>query len=175
MRAGIPMERTCEYQGTYDVMGCSERCSEQTWDGLPHIHKILEHINHDTFECSEEGLPRCPYCGALAELVFRHENFEKEDFRRYADFVESSADKRLCILELGVGFNMPVVIRWPFEKYIRVFPKAKLFRVSRGYAGYRDHPAYYQVPEDLQGRAFSIHADAGEAIHALGAPVAEAN
>ena len=33
---------------------------------------------------------RCPYCGGLAEIAFRPENYE-EGFHRYADFVNSSA------------------------------------------------------------------------------------
>ena len=168
LRAGFPMDRVFEYQGSYDVMSCSERCTEHTWDSLPHLHKVLEHIDRESFECREEGLPRCPNCGALADLTFRPENYE-EGYRRYASFVNSSIDKRLCILEIGVGFNTPGVIRWPFEKFTKRIPGAKLFRVNRGYRDVR-HPGYPEVPEELRGKAFSIALDAGLVIDALGAP-----
>ena len=166
MRAGFPMERVFEYQGNYDVLACSKRCCKHTWDSLPALRKVLEYIDHDTFECREEGLPRCPYCGELAEIAFRPENYD-ESFQRYADFVNSSAEIRLCILELGVGFNTPGVIRWPFEKFTRLIPGAKLFRVNRGYADIQ-HPGYPKVPKDLADRAFSLPLDAGEVIRALG-------
>ena len=165
MRAGFPMERVFEYQGNYDVLGCSKRCCKHTWESLPALREVLKHIDHETFECREEGLPRCPYCGELAEIAFRPENYE-EGFQRYADFVNSSADLRLCIIELGVGFNTPGVIRWPFEKFTRLIPGAKLFRVNRGYMDI-SHPGYPKVPKDLMDRAFSLPLDAGEVIHAL--------
>ena len=166
MRSGFPMKRLFEYQGNYDVLGCSKRCCKHTWESLPVLREVLKHIDHETFECREEGLPRCPYCGELAEIAFRPENYE-EGFHRYADFVNSSADLRLCILELGVGFNTPGVIRWPFEKFCRLIPGAKLFRVNRGYADI-SHPGYPKVPKDLEGRAFSLSLDAGDVIRAMG-------
>ena len=76
---------------------------------------------------------------------------------------------RLCIIELGVGFNTPGVIRWPFEKFTAKIPGAKLFRINRGYRDVR-HPGYPEVPEELEGRAFSLPLDAGEVIDALSAP-----
>ena len=166
-RAGFPMERVFEYQGSYDVMGCSKRCCKHTWESLPSLREALKYIDHETFECREEGLPRCPYCGELAELCFRPENYE-EGFHRYADFVNSSIELRLCILELGVGFNTPGVIRWPFEKFTRAIPGAKLFRVNRGYMDI-DHPGYPKVPKDMPDRAFPLAWDAGDVIRALSA------
>jgi len=166
MRAGFPMDRVFEYQGTYDVMGCSKRCNEHTWDSLPVLHHVLDHIDHQTFRCSDDGIPHCPYCGAEATMGFRPEDHE-EGWNRYAGFVNSSVDKKLCIIELGVGFNTPGVIRWPFEKFTRAIPGALLFRVNRGYKDYKNHPGYPQVPEDLHERAFPINLDAGDLIHAL--------
>ena len=36
--------------------------------------------------------------------------------RRFGDFVSRSLDRKLVLLELGVGFNTPTIIRFPFEK-----------------------------------------------------------
>ena len=38
---------------------------------------------------------------------------------RYADFMEQNKDKKVVLLELGVGFNTPIIIRFPFEKMVR--------------------------------------------------------
>lgn len=32
------------------------------------------------------------------------------------DFVNNSTGGKLVLLELGVGFNTPAIIRWPFER-----------------------------------------------------------
>ena len=166
MRSGFPMERLFEYQGSYDSMCCSKRCTEHTWLSLPQLNTVLEHIDRERFECPEEWLPRCPNCGAPAEIAFRPENYQ-EEFQRYADFVNSSVSLRLCILEIGVGFNTPGVIRWPFEKFTAQIPGAKLFRVNRGYRDVPGRRGYPQVPPQLEGRAFSICMDAAEAIDDL--------
>ena len=168
LRGGFDMDRVFEYQGNYDVLCCSKRCSRHTWESLPALRRVLEHIDHETFECPEEYVPRCPRCGAYAEIGFRPEDHE-EGWQRYADFVNSSMDLRLCILELGVGFNTPGVIRWPFEKFCRLIPGATLFRVNRGYKDGIGWKSYPQVPEDLGSRGVPIDLDAAEAIRAVAA------
>ena len=35
---------------------------------------------------------------------------------RYVEFLEANKGKKLVLIELGVGFNTPVIIRFPFEK-----------------------------------------------------------
>lgn len=36
---------------------------------------------------------------------------------RYAGFLEQHKDKKVVLLELGVGFNTPIIIRFPFERW----------------------------------------------------------
>ena len=166
LRSGFPMERVFEFQGSYDNMGCSARCCRHTWESLPPLHIVLENIDRETFECRDEALPRCPYCGELANIVFRPENY-REGRKRYEDYVNFSADKRLCIVEIGVGFNTPGVIRWPFEQITYNLPGAKLFRVNRGYRDLDGRRGYPQVPRELAGKAFPIELDAETVIEAL--------
>ncbi len=165
-RAGFPMERVFEFQGHYDNMGCSKNCCGKTWNSLEPLARVLENIDHDSFECRPEALPRCPYCGELADIVFRGENYRAER-QRYIDFVDSSEDKKLCLIEFGVGFNTPGVIRWPFERITAAIPNARLFRVNRGYLNYPGHEGYPEVPPELAGKACGIACDAAEAINFL--------
>ena len=53
-------------------------------------------------------------------------------------------------LKLGVGFQAPGVIRWPFEKTAALNQKALLCRV---------HEKFYQLPDNLEGRGISIKTD----------------
>jgi hypothetical protein len=49
----------------------------------------------------------------------------------YAEFVNRSFAGRLLLLELGVGFNTPSIIRWPFERVALKHPSVTLVRVNR--------------------------------------------
>ena len=166
MRNGFPMERLFEFQGNYDNMGCSVPCTEKTWDNAEYLQHILKHINHETFECSDEALPRCPYCGELAEICFRGDNYAEER-EKYIRFINSCANKRLCLIELGVGYNTPGVIRWPFENITYHIPDSRLFRVNTGYREYPDRTAHPEYPKEIEGRAVSLYMDAAALIEEL--------
>ena len=49
----------------------------------------------------------------------------------YLGFLEGMEDQKVVFLELGVGYNTPTIIRYPFEKMTAVFPKAHLIRLNR--------------------------------------------
>ncbi|MCQ2406002.1 MAG: hypothetical protein MJ067_02155 [Oscillospiraceae bacterium] len=166
MRAGFPMERVFEFQGSYDNLGCSKRCTRETWLSLPPLARAREGIDRETFECVPDAIPRCPYCGEPAEVCFRPSNY-KEGQQRYIDFVEGSERKKLCMIEMGVGFNTPGVIRWPFERICYAIPGAKLFRINKGYEEYVNHEGYPQIPKELDGKAFSLNCDCAEVINYL--------
>ena len=51
----------------------------------------------------------------------------------YQQFVEKAYKKRLLLLEFGVGFNTPVIIRFPFERMAAHFPQTTLVRFNRDY------------------------------------------
>lgn len=61
----------------------------------------------------------------------------------YSDFVRRAADKRLLLLEFGVGYNTPVIIRFPFERMAAQFPQTTLIRFNRDYP----HPSML-LPRD---------------------------
>ena len=44
-----------------------------------------------------------------------------------------SFERKLLLLEFGVGFNTPVIIRFPFEKIALTAPQATLVRFNRDY------------------------------------------
>ena len=56
-----------------------------------------------------------------------------QQVRRYQEFVQQASTKRLLLLELGVGFNTPVIIRFPFERMAAQFPQTTLVRFNRDY------------------------------------------
>ena len=45
-------------------------------------------------------------------------------------WIESTHGKRLLIVEIGAGFNTPVVVRWPSERIVLQHPDANLIRID---------------------------------------------
>ena len=87
------------------------------------------------------GVPHCPVCGKEMEVNLRKDNFFVEDEKwhemhdNYSKFLEKiEPDDRLVLLELGVGFNTPIIIRYPFEQMTHDNPNVTLIRLNRSYA-----------------------------------------
>lgn len=168
LRAGFPMERVFEAQGSYDRLRCTGRCTRETWAIKPYIDKLLPLIDSETFTIQDaSAIPYCPYCGAPLYTAFRaFEGYTNEE-RRYYDWIEGTSGKKLCILELGVGFNTPGVIRAPFEQLTYAHAQAHLFRVNKEYKEWPGHGGYAMVPMALQGRATSMPYDAQDVLEHL--------
>ncbi|SHH98758.1 NAD-dependent protein deacetylase, SIR2 family [Sporobacter termitidis DSM 10068] len=168
MRAGFPMDRVFEAQGSYDRLRCTENCTRETWEIKPHIDKLLPLIDPETFMISDESaIPYCPYCGAPLYTAFRAFEGYKAEQQRFYDWIGTTGGKKLCIVELGVGFNTPAVIRWPFERLAYASGNAHLFRVNKEYREWPGHGGFSEVPEELKGKATPMPYDAGDVIRRL--------
>lgn len=65
----------------------------------------------------------------------------------YTKWLQGTVNRKLCILELGVGMEMPNIIRWPFEKIILYNQKSHLYRI---------HSVLSQLGENVGVRGTSI-------------------
>ena len=74
---------------------------------------------------------------------------------RYEEFLEAHQTDRVVLLELGVGFNTPVIIRLPFEKMVREHENWTLIRMNLDEA---------VVPASFGERAVGINADLANAV-----------
>lgn len=74
---------------------------------------------------------------------------------RFCHFLSECKDQKTVLLELGVGFNTPMIIRFPFEKLTREHEGISLIRLSRSKA---------MVPASLSERAVGINADMAQSI-----------
>ena len=69
-----------------------------------------------------ELIPHCPRCGELMTMNLRIDGTFVQDEgwyaaqNRYADFLERYKDKKIVMLELGVGYNTPMIIKYPFMR-----------------------------------------------------------
>ncbi len=106
-------------------------------------------------------VPKCPVCGGPMDMNLRKDNYFVQDEawyaaeQRFSDFLAKAIHKKLVLLELGVGFNTPSIIRFPFEKLAKEHTNINLIRLNFDQA---------IVPESLGDRAIGIDADMAESI-----------
>ena len=134
--AGFDPQRIFATQGDY--------CYFQPATGSPrelyHIHEWVERALPAIKDCRipTELIPRTPdgqpvSMNLRCDDTFVEDNHWHQQARRYSDFVSVASDKRLLLLEFGVGFNTPVIIRFPFEQMAAQFPDTTLVRFNRDY------------------------------------------
>lgn len=112
----------------------------------------------------DELLPYCPKCGRPMTMNLRADDTFVQDegwyraAKRYETFLKEHGKKRILFLELGVGYNTPGIIKYPFWKMTAENPKAMYACVNQGEAA---------VPEEISGRAVCIDKDIGGVLELL--------
>ncbi len=96
--------------------------------------------------------PSCPVCGKImVPNNIKAQNYVEEGYlelwNRYKKWLQGTVNKKLCVLELGVGMKYPSVIRWPFEKIVFFNQKSVFFRV---------HSKLFQLTEEIKDRGYKI-------------------
>lgn len=138
--AGIPNTQVFEPQGNYGLLQCSRGCHKKTYNARATVEAMLEDTGHGerTSLRDESLIPYCPICGApMAPHLRSDATFVEDDAwhaanDRYQQFVSDMLDRDgmgTALLELGVGWNTPVWIRYPFEQ-IAAKTSATLIRVN---------------------------------------------
>ena len=110
-------------------------------------------------------VPYCPVCGEPMTMNLRSDDtfVEDEGWRRasaaYAEFLECHKTKRVVYLELGVGANTPVIIKYPFwqESYANE---------NSCYACINYGEAF--CPKEIEDRSVCIDGDIGDVIGGKG-------
>lgn len=132
-------------------------CGNETW------RQCGRACTKDIWEPGEISDGRCPHCGAplvgntIDADVYIEEGYLPQ-WNHYTRWLSNTLNRRLVILELGVGFSHPQVIRFAFEKTAFFNQKAYLYRVNRQFA---------QITEELAGRAEPVSMDSVEFVREL--------
>ena len=135
-KAGFDKDRIFATQGDYALFQPMSGFPKETWSNQDWVNQVLPLI-HDC-RIPTELIPRTPD-GKPVSMNLRCDDTFVEDTHwhqqalRYQEFVEQASIKRLLLLELGVGFNTPVIIRFPFERMAAQFPQTTLVRFNRDY------------------------------------------
>ena len=138
--AGIPKGNVFAAQGDYGRFQPASGEPPITWSNRRWVEQVLPLIDDcqiptHMLPFSEDGQPAAPYLrvdGTFVEDVYWH-----RQSKAYADFVEQALQGNLLLLEFGIGYNTPGIIRFPFEQMAQRFPNTTLVRFNR------DNPELY--------------------------------
>ena len=116
---GFEDERIFATQGDYGLLQCEKACHDKLY---PNRDKVFEWMDKtENFRIPTDLVPKCPVCGGEMDLNLRKDNYFVEDEKwhemngNYSNFL-NRADGNIVLLEIGVGYNTPGIIRYPFEQ-----------------------------------------------------------
>ena len=160
-KAGFDKKRLFYTQGDYGLFQCSEPCHNKTYENEDMVMDMME--KQEDMKIPTELIPKCPKCGKPLTMNLRSDDKFVEDegwheaSKRYSDFLYSHNGK-ILYLELGVGFNTPSIIKYPFWQMTAKNSKATYACVNYGEA---------VCPVDIIGQSVCIDDDIGKVIDDL--------
>ena len=178
-KAGFDKKRLFYTQGDYGLWQCSKPCHDKTYDNRDVIVRMLEAQGYEIAENGEltlpegvspkmsvpsELVPHCPVCGAPMTMNLRSDDtFVQDDgwYRAsqcYDDFIRRHEGTRVLYLELGVGMNTPVIIKYPFWRMTAQNPNATYACINYGEA---------YAPEEIRKQAVCFNGDVGMVLEMI--------
>lgn len=161
-KAGFDKKRLFYTQGDYGLFQCPEPCCQQTWDNEAVIREMTK--RQTDMRIPSELVPRCPNCGKPMTMNLRADDTFVQDegwyeaSERYTGFIRSHQGMKVLYLELGVGYNTPGIIKYPFWQMTYRNPKAVYACVNYGDAA---------APGEIADRSVCIDGDIGEVLRKL--------
>lgn len=161
-KAGFDKKRLFYTQGDYGLFQCSEPCCQETFDN-EHVVSAMMQQQRD-MRVPSALLPVCPHCGKPMTMNLRSDDRFVEDegwhiaASRYSDFLRRHSNMAVLFLELGVGYNTPGIIKYPFWQMTANSSKAVYACINYEEA---------VCPQEIKKQSICISADIGQALQDL--------
>lgn len=159
--AGFDKHRLFYTQGDYGLFQCSGPCSQATYDNEEQVRVMIE--QQRDMRIPSELVPTCPKCGRPMTTNLRADERFVEDegwhaaAARYDEFCRRHEGMSVLHLELGVGMNTPVIIKYPFWNAVDKNRQATYACVNLGEAC---------APSAISNRSILIDGDIGKVLSA---------
>lgn len=161
-KAGFDKQKLFYTQGDYGLWQCSVPCHDKTCDNEEMVKEMLK--EQKDLKIPTELVPHCPKCGKPMSMNLRCDNTFVQDegwsmaANRYAVFMRKHENLKTLYLELGVGDNTPVIIKYPFWQMTAKNPDAVYACINLEDA---------DCPCEIEQQSICISADAGRVIRSL--------
>ena len=158
-KAGFDKKRLFYTQGDYGLFQCSEPCCNETFDNRDIVIDMIE--QQADMKIPSELIPKCPHCGKPLTMNLRSDDTFVQDggwdsaAERYSNFLDTRKNQKVLFLELGVGYNTPVIIKYPFWQMTAENIKATYACINYGEA---------VCPREIVKQSICINGDIGEVI-----------
>lgn len=175
-KAGFDKHRLFYTQGDYGLWQCMDGCEGMTYDNEIQVRKMAESqgfvITPDGELILPEGttakmtiptelIPYCPECGKPMTMNLRADDTFVQDSgwnmaaQRYSDFLRRHETGHVLYLELGVGANTPVIIKYPFWRRVKENEDAVYANINYGET---------YAPNEIAQRSILIDGDIREVL-----------
>lgn len=181
-RSGFDKKRLFYMQGDYDLFQSSSPSRVTRRRTYDNYEVVREMVLSEGWKIQENGVLSSPECGAVhmtipsnlvlvcpedGQLMTMNlrcdDTFVQDDgwygaAHRYRDFLQRHEGKRVLYLELGVGDNTPIIIKYPFWQYTKENPKAFYACINKGEA---------YCTKEIADKAVCIDGDIEEVLRKL--------
>lgn len=161
-RAGFDKNRLFYTQGDYGLWQCSKACHDKTYDNEKTVREMV--LRQSGVEVPSDLVPKCPVCGAPTAMNLRCDDSFVQDkgwyeaASRYDDFIRCRKDLHILFLELGVGSNTPVIIKYPFWQMTAQNKNATYACINFGEA---------VAPSEIEKQSICINKDISQVLKEL--------
>lgn len=161
-KTGFDKKRLFYTQGDYGLFQCCEPCHKKTYENREIVGRMVK--EQKNMRIPSELIPRCPVCGKPMTMNLRSDDRFVEDggWRkaacRYEDFLRRHQNMRVLLLETGVGYNTPGIVKYPFWQMAAAFPKTVYVCLNHGEAG---------CPKEIADRSICVNCDVGDFLQEL--------
>ena len=161
-KAGFNPDKIFEVQGDYGLMQCATGCHDKLYSDQETVENILKHSHDMTVD--SKYVPVCPVCGGNMDVHVRKNQYFVQDENwlhaadRYEEFMHRYDNTRIVLIELGIGYNTPAIIRYPFERIVYHNKQATLIRLNAEYP---------EGPAETAARTIAFTENMGEVIEKL--------
>lgn len=157
----FPEDKVAEIQGDHRFFQCSRQCTDEVWDAVKPVEKMVKAMGDGT-SVPTELIPHCPHCGAEAfPWVRGYGNFLEgsryhAEYKKMTDYLKKTMGRgKILFLELGVGRMTPMFIQEPFWALTAQLSGAFDVMVNRD---------FQFLPKKIEGKGLAIKADLGKVL-----------
>ena len=178
-KASFDKRRLFYTQGDYGLFQTVDGRNGRTYDNEEWVMKAMEaqgfvRDEDGVFQVLEDGkismyiptdlIPKCPDDGSDVTMNLRSDDTFVEDegwhkaSAAYADFLREHDEQHILFLELGVGANTPVIVKYPFWQMTMANENAVYACINYGEAF---------CPGEIEDRSVCIDGDIGDILKAI--------